>query len=185
MGRIGRPRQVKLFAGLLTSLPELAPDVEERISGLFGPVDLRSEKFSFDLTHYYDREAGSPLWRFFFGFADLIEPDALAGIKIITNDLETEFASRLFPVSRPVNIDPGYMEESKVVLASTKNFYHRILLSNGIYAEVTMHYESGGWRSFPWTFPDFRGGRYDGFFAELRGIYRKQLREAAPSASQP
>ena len=179
MGQICRQRQVKLFTGLLTSLPELAKDVEVRISESFGPIDLRSESFVFDFTHYYDREAGFPLWRFFFGFAALIDPAGLAGIKTLSNDLEAEFAARLSPVARPVNLDLGYLEESKVVLASTKNFYHRILLADGIYAEVTMHHEGGGWRSFPWTFPDFRSGRYDAFFTELRGIYRKQLREVA------
>jgi len=82
-------------------------------------------------------------------------------------------------VRRPVNLDPGYVEESKIVLASTKNFYHRILLAEGIYGEVTLHYRGGVWEAFPWTFPDFRSGRYNGFFSELRRIYRDQRRSAA------
>ncbi len=78
-----------------------------------------------------------------------------------------------------MNLDPGYVELSKVVLASTKNFYHRILVADGIYAEVTMHYEAGAWRSFPWTFPDFRSGRYAAFFDALRARYRTQLKTAS------
>ncbi len=180
MGRICTPRPVKLFTGLLTSLPDLVKDVEERMSALYGPVDLRSEKFLFDSTHYYDREAGSPIWRFFFSFARLIGAQRIAEIKTATNGIESEIAARCLSVDRPVNLDPGYIEESKVVLASTKNFYHRILVADGIYAEATMHYEAGAWRAFPWTFPDFRGGKYDAFFSELRALYRTQLKETPP-----
>jgi hypothetical protein len=76
-----------------------------------------------------------------------------------------------------VNLDPGYLETSKVVLASTKNFYHRIFVGEGIFAEVTMHWQGGAWQKFGWTFPDFRSGLYDPFFTALRSAYRDQIRK--------
>jgi hypothetical protein len=176
MGNIRTPLPAKLFIGALTSLPEMLPKTEERLAALFGAVDLRSELFPFDLTHYYDQTMGTPIYRCFFGFSEPIEPSTIAGIKIKTNEMEAAFAAEYRNVQRPINLDPGYLELSKIVLASTKNFYHRILISQGIYAEVTLHFEKGEWRSFPWTFPDFKTDRYHPFFLSLRERCRNQLK---------
>jgi hypothetical protein len=168
---------VKLFIGLLTSIPEIVPGAAERLASLFGPIDVRSEIFPFDLTHYYDETMGTPICRQFLSFSRLIEPSTIAEIKLKTNELESELASDWIGVLRPVNLDPGYLEQSKIVLASTKNFFHRILISQGIYAEVTLHFQAGEWQSFPWTFPDYKSGRYDPFFSSVRDIYRIKLSE--------
>jgi hypothetical protein len=176
MGRIRRPQPVKLFIGVLTSLPEILPEITRRLSLLFGPVDARSEAFPFDSTHYYDREMGSALRRYFLGFLNLICPDELGGIKVKTNEVEADLAALFSQPPRPANLDPGYLEQSKIILASTKNYYHRIYLSEGVYAEVTLHFEDGCWKELPWTFPDFRSGRYNSFFTALRKVYRAQLK---------
>ncbi len=177
MGQITVPPPVKLFAGILTSVPGILPDLEARLTALFGAIDLRSPEFPFDMTHYYDADMGSPIRRFFIAFRELVSPAAITGIKEATNGLETALAGERNEVRRPVNLDPGYLEESKIVLASTKNFYHRILLAGGIYGEVTLRFSGGSWQSFPWSFPDFRSGRYDEFFTQLRHAYREQLRQ--------
>jgi hypothetical protein len=175
MGEIRSSLPVKLFTGILTSIPEILPQAVERLAAQFGAVDLRSGPFIFDKTHYYDQEMGSPIYRYFFGFADLIEPSQIASAKIKTNELEAAFASEYRKLPRPINLDPGYLEQSKIVLASTKNYFHRIFISDGIYAEVTLHFENGAWKTFPWTFPDYRSDHYHGFFMSLRDLYREQL----------
>jgi len=177
MADVQTPLPVKLFIGMLTSLPELAPKVEAELTSLYGSVDSRSGPALFDLTHYYDRSMGSPIYRFFFSFAKLIDPSSIAAIKLQTNELESIFASRYSNPVRPINLDPGYLEQSKIVLASTKNFFHRILIAQGIYAEVTLHFQGGRWRFFPWTFPDYKTRSYLEFFTSLRSIYRSQLNE--------
>jgi hypothetical protein len=175
MAEIRDPLPVKLFLGILTSFPDMVPLAEERLVKLFGSVDARSERFQFDSTHYYDEAMGQPLYRFFLSFAELVDPAAIAEAKIRTNAMESDLAREHPRLARPINLDPGYLEQSKIVLASTKNFYHRILVSGGIYAEVTLHFEAGEWRSFPWTFPDFKTDRYHSFFSSLRNLYRLQL----------
>ncbi len=177
MGQITSPPPVKLFTGVLTSRAEMIPDIRFRLSREFGPIELQSALFPFDATCYYDKEMGAPLSRFFLSFTEMILPQEIAAVKQTTNNLEAAFASENRQVPRPVNLDPGYLEESKIVLASTKNFYHRILLAGGIYGEVTLHFSRGRWQPFPWTFPDFRSGRYDGFFFKLREAYRDQRKE--------
>lgn len=181
MGRIHQPQQVKLFVGVLSSIPGILPEAEQRLTAFLGPVDLRSEAFPFNLTHYYDKEMGSPIHRYFLSFSDLIGPEQLVRIKTTANLLEAALAADFLQVPRPANLDPGYLEQSKIVLASTKNFYHRIYLSEGIHAEVTLHFEDEGWKALPWTFPDFRSGLYDAFFTGLRNIYRGQLKSCPPS----
>jgi hypothetical protein len=122
---------------------------------------------------------GSPIIRCFWAFTPLIAPSQIAEVKKTTNELEASLAAEYGRVRRPVNLDPGYLEESKIVLASTKNFYHRILLADGIYGEVTLHFSAGSWQVFPWTFPDYRSGRYNYFFTRLRQAYREQRKAMA------
>ena len=180
MGNIHPPLPVKLIVGVLTSVPDLLPAVEERLTAAFGAIDARSDLFLFDWTHYYDREMGGQIWRQFLSFTELIEPDAIADAKITTNAMEVELAEFMpHPTApRPINLDPGYLEQSKIVLASTKNFFHRILIARGIYVEVTLHYQDGEWQSFPWAFPDYGSGKYHMFFTSLREMYRRQLNAA-------
>ena len=162
---------------MLTSISETVPAAEEKLSAIFGNVDSRSEAFLFDRTHYYDESMGTPIYRYFISFEKLIEPSEIAAVKVKTNDLESTFSSAYPAIERPINLDPGYVEQSKIVLASTKNFFHRILISGGIYAEVTLHYQDREWQSLPWTFPDFKTNRYHPYFSSLRDLYRGQLGE--------
>jgi hypothetical protein len=94
--------------------------------------------------------------------------------------LEDELAELLrtpnTTIKRPVNLDPGYIEQAKVVLASTKNFYHRIYIGRGIFAEVTMHFKNNTYQFFPWTYPDYQSRDYQEFFLRTRQIFRSQLR---------
>ena len=175
MGNIRTPYPVKFFVSVLTSIPTALKTAEERLEACYGPVELKSEPFPFEKTHYYDREMGSPIRRVFLVFPGLISATLLPERKIETNRLEKQIAAEYSEVPRPVNLDPGYLDQAKVVLASTKDFSHRLLVSEGIYAEVTLYFQGGEWRSWPWTFPDFRAGQYNAFLSQLRRIYREQL----------
>jgi len=177
MADIHPPLPVKFFVGVLTSVPDSVLKAEKQLVELFGDVDLRSDSFPFDATRYYDQTMGAPIYRNFLAFAELIDPSTIAQAKGKTNNIESMIGCDYANPQRPINLDPGYLEQSKVVLASAKNFYHRILLSRGIYAEVTLYYKAGQWNSFPWTFPDYKTGRYFTFFSSLRDLYRNQLKE--------
>jgi hypothetical protein len=76
-------------------------------------------------------------------------------------------------VPRPLNLDPGYLGLGKLVLASTKDHAHRLYLSRGIYAEVTLNYQDRGWRHHDWTFPDYRRADYQQFFSQCRDYLRR------------
>jgi len=176
MGTIRNLVPVKLFIGVLVSDTGLIPEVENRLIDSYGPVDHRSPVLQFNFTNYYEPEMGRAVHRVFFSFERLIEADHLCEIKRQTNRIEQEMAPLLKTVKRPVNLDPGYLEQAKIILASTKNFYHRIYLGNGIFGEVTMHFKNKAWQFFPWTYPDYQSEDYQEFFLKVRQIYRTQLR---------
>jgi hypothetical protein len=180
MGSVRPFNPVKLFVGVLVSDPKFVTEVESRLVAEYGPVDYRSPLIPFDFTDYYANEMGDIIDRAFYSFERLIEADRLAAIKHRTNQMEAELAPLLEPrpqrIPRPVNLDPGYIEHAKVILASTKNFYHRIYLGGGIFAEVTMHFKNNTYQFFPWTYPDYKSKDYQDFFLKIRQIYRSQLR---------
>jgi len=173
MAKPSKPPAIKLICGMISAEAGVFDAATSALSEAFGPVDLSSEVMDFDFTHYYDAEMGSPLLRQFVGFAGPHFPDILADAKCRTNAIEERFAADRRPAgggpARPINLDIGYIESSKLVLASMKNFSHRIYLRDGVYAEITLMYRHGVWEPLPWTFPDYRSGRYDTFLTAARG----------------
>jgi uncharacterized protein DUF4416 len=180
MGAIRQFTPVKLFIGVLVANTKFIPQVEERLAVAYGPIDHRSDVIPFDFTDYYEKEMGDLIDRVFFSFERLIEANQLSEIKRQTNQLENELTPLLTTprtnVKRPINLDPGYLEQAKVILASTKNFYHRIYLDGGVFGEVTMHFKNNTYQFFPWTYPDYQSKGYLDFFLRVRQIFRSQLR---------
>ena len=180
MGDIRQPEPVKLFVGMLSAYQAAFADAEAQLVEAFGPVDLRSDLFAHAFTEYYRDEMGHPLVRRFISFANRVSPDALPAAKRLTNEIEARMAATgEWPVVRPMNLDPGYIAPAKLILGSTKDFSHRIHLTQGIYAEVTLLYAHGQWRELPWTYPDFRTREYHDFFTAVRARLMDQRREAA------
>jgi len=164
---------------MLSAYPGAFADAESALADALGPVDLRSDLFAHEFTEYYRDEMGHPLVRYFISMRDLVAPDDLAGIKRLANEVENRMAAGSdWPVARPVNLDPGYIAPSKLVLASTKDFSHRIYLDDGIFAEITLLYRRGRWQELEWTFPDFRTRAYHEFFTRVRERLIQQRQEA-------
>lgn len=168
MGQPHRHDDVTLIVGMLSAWPELFDLARERLVAHFGPVALASDVMDFDFTDYYTAEMGSGLKRRFFSFSRPFDAAAIADAKLWTNDLEREFVSPKYPVPRPINLDPGYVDLNRLVLATTKDFPHRIYLGRGIFAEVTLQYARGGFEAQPWTYRDYRTPAYHAWFRAVR-----------------
>ena len=146
----------------------------QRASEEWGPVLLESPRFDFAETHYYDATMGPQLKKVFFAFQRPFDPAKIVEIKLQTNGSEAEYAARAeTPEPRPLNLDPGYLTLAKLVLASTKDFSHRIYLSRGIYAEVTLQYRNHRWQHHEYTFADYRRADYQEFFGQCREALKK------------
>lgn len=174
MGVVQAPLPVKLILGVLSARAEIFPEAKLRLEKAWGPVDYESPLLPFNATNYYEKEMGGPLKRGFLSFKELISPEALAEIKCFTNKVEREFACA---GKRQVNLDPGYLSLAKLVLASTKDYSHRVYLQKGIYAEVTLKYEKGEFKPWPWTYPDYKSKSYHEIFQEIRNLYAQALKK--------
>ena len=178
MWTLEKPKPVKLIVGILSADENALNTAREKIAAEFGKADFTSEIFPFDKTDYYKEQTGANILRQFVTIEELIEPGRLARIKHKTNQIEQNLAEVLkSPYPRPVNLDPGYMEPSKLILASTKNFSHRIYIGDNMYAEVTLTFVRDKWHSHKYTFPDYKMPTYHEFLSETRNKLVEQLRQ--------
>ncbi|MBN1867515.1 DUF4416 family protein [Candidatus Sumerlaeota bacterium] len=185
MGRCREdPPKVRLFFALMTGDPRLFDDVETRLESEFGPIALRGEDYDFDpFTDYYAAEFGRGLRKRFMSPRDPIEPERLTAIKRRTNEIETALARAARPGEeeppRPINIDPGYLNLAKVVLATTKDHAHRLYVGQGIFEEVTLAFKrrERGFEPMEWTYADYRTPETLAFFNRLRRAYAETLKD--------
>ncbi len=148
----------------------------QRVASQLSPIELLSPCFPFTESMYYRTSMGDPLKKQVAILSDWYDPAELATHKLLSHRWETEFASEMeSDVERPLNIDPGYMSMTKLVLASTKNREHRLYLRDGIYAEVTLAFRNQQWVPFPWTYPDYQRDDFRVFFHECRKHLAKEV----------
>jgi hypothetical protein len=167
---------VKLIVGMISSSKEILEATELRLIERHGAIDLRSGDYPFDLTDYYEPQMGKGLTRRFVCFEKLIAPGDLPGIKIETNALEVDIRIQSKQEFRIVNIDPGYITQASLVMATAKNFAHRIPLAQGIYAHLELLFSKNGVKLLDWTYPDFRVPACQGFLVDVRRRYLEQIR---------
>jgi hypothetical protein len=160
--------QAKLVCGIIATQDSI-PEAEAALAGAFGEIDHRSEIIPFRFSDYYLKEMGSDLSRRWVSFTRSFSQPELVRTKLKAIGLERGFAGP--DGRRSVNLDPGYLTGSKLVLASTKNFSHRIYLWGGIFAEVTLVFEHGSFVPLRWTYPDYRTELAIGYFNQVRGDF--------------
>ena len=169
---------VKLICGIIAAQYDVFARSTTCLIEYFGPIDHSSELMEFDFTDYYEKQMGKGLKRKFVSFQEMITPDRLSEAKIRTNVLENEIKNEFASVNRLVNLDPGYMTASALIMATAKDFSHRIPLQNGIYAHLELLFGKKDVQTLDWTYPDFRTEGYQRFFIEVRRIYLQQLKKA-------
>ncbi len=152
----------------------LVEDVAQDLTDHFGPVDLLSAWLPFDYTDYYHTEMGRPLFRRVFSFLELVEQTFLADAKTITNGIEEKYSRNGL---RRVNIDPGYLLLERFVLATGKNYSHRIYIGKGIYADLTLLYTDGEYRKLPWTYPDYASEDMIRYLLKVRSKYALDVKQ--------
>ena len=167
------PKPAKLVIGVFAKNKKLIERLVLELSAQFGQVDLVSSWMDFNYTNYYKSEMGSPLARRMFAFKRLIEQAELADIKIATNQIEQTYSTA---GRRQVNVDPGYLLHERFVLASGKNFSHRIHIGFGVYADLTLIYQKGSFQKLPWTYPDYADQAMICFLDQVRRKYVLDLK---------
>ncbi len=172
MGKTKKHQPVKLIAGFIFKETPVFEKAKLDLKRHFGGFDLESGILSFYHTDYYQEEMGEGLKRVFVSFKRLIYPLDLPQIKVLTNKIEDKFSRE---GKRGVNIDPGYLDLAKLVLASTKDFNHRLYLGKGIFGEITLFYTEKTFKPREWTYPDYRTPECIALFNEIRTLYADQI----------
>jgi hypothetical protein len=170
-------KPVKLVCGIIAAEDVHFAAAEARLASLWGEIDTRSDRFPFDCTNYYEPEMGKGLSRAFVSFAPLVSPEALSEIKIRTNGLELELRAAFAEGRRIVNLDPGIVTPAALIMATAKDFSHRVPLRDGIYAHLEFLFARNAIRRLDWTYPDFANPGYERYFLKVRRIYLRQLKE--------
>lgn len=154
-----------LFTGLLFHNEIYLNEARQRLLNLFGKVLFESPTLEWDHSEYYRDELGWPIKRRFIFFDGLINSETLPEIKLLTREIEGALS---MDGKRTVNIDPGYLTLSKVVLASTKNYCHRIYMGKGIFAEVTLIFRNKRYQPHLFTYRDYASNAYIEIFMKAR-----------------
>lgn len=168
------PPATLVIALLLADLDTLT-GLEGELSQHFGPLRRAGAPIPFSYTQYYQDEMGHDLTRVFLTADKLYPADRLAEAKQRTNRIESR---HLHPGAggRQVNLDPGLLLPGRFILATTKEAAHRIPLSGGMYAELTLLFQKGDFRPLPWTYPDYRSEEYRAILRQIRAEYVTRLR---------
>jgi hypothetical protein len=174
MSQPQEPDPVKLISSIFSAEKEMIDETLAAFCEFHGPADRISRELLFDRTRYYAREMGWPLYRRFVSFENLIPPEGLVAVKLKSHEIEQRY---LRNGDRRVNIDPGYVSAERLILATGKNYVHRVYLSGGIYADLTLLYRKGSFRPLGWTYPDYADPDIIAFFNDVREAYMGQLRE--------
>lgn len=165
MGEIRSVQNVKPICGFLFQEHVDPIKVIQQVTDVLGPVEDQTPVFDFDFTDYYEQEMGTDLKKIFLSFVKCIYPGDLAKMKLRTNHIETLWS---IDGRRTINLDPGYLTGAKLVLASTKDFAHRIYLSDGIYGDVQLQYRHNQFFTSHWTYPDYQTELALSFFRRVR-----------------
>ena len=161
----------KLFVGAIYSDLKWLVEAKSAMQRLGWDIQHQSQEFPFAHTNYYSKEMGEGLKRCFLSINGLQLLELTTDWKLKTVEIEQQLS---YKEKRRINLDPGYLDLSRVVLLSGKEGSHKLYLRNGVWADLVLLKDKGGYRNFPWTFPDIRTGHYDDFFLLLRNEFKKE-----------
>ena len=175
MGAVYEFEKEKMIIGVIYHDPEILDRALEILTSEYGEYDLVSEEFSFskEFSTYYDSEIGGEGRRRIYSFKNTVDPSRQAEIKKRTNEIEALFS---VDGNRKINLDPGFINHGRLMLATTKNAGFRIPLEDGIYTELTLFFARGEWHKFPWSYRDYQSPLVQSFLTKVRTLYLAERR---------
>ena len=154
MSYLHEPPPVKLVTSFIYQDSAYRDEALQPLCHRWGVIDIQEMELPFHYTDYYRKEMGFPLYRAFVSFERLIPREQLVKAKLYSTQIEITLAKA--GGRRTINIDPGYVTDSQLILATGKNYSHRIYLGEGIFGDLTLIYEHKKFKAQPWTYPDYQ-----------------------------
>jgi hypothetical protein len=159
-----------LFVGCLFSFQEIYDAALAVLKKDFGNILLETPSLPWTHSEYYAEEIGEPLYRNFIFFDTVIDTSLLPDAKVRIMDIENDFSKDR---KRQINLDPGYLSLAKVVLASRKNYSHRIYLGKLVFAELELIFKEGAFHALPYTYADYKDEWSIKIFTQARALFKK------------
>ena len=171
VGQVYEFEKEKLIVGVIYNDEVIYEKALKMLTEAFGEIDGESERFSFsrEFSDYYDEELGGEGQRVIFSFRDVVDPSRQAEIKKMTNEMERILSDS--SGNRLINLDPGFINHGRLMLATTKKAGFRIPLEDGIYTELTLFWAKGEWHKLPWSYRDYQSKKVQKFLTETRKKY--------------
>ncbi|MEW6456633.1 MAG: DUF4416 family protein [Acidobacteriota bacterium] len=177
MEYLNKFKKVKLICGVIFGREEYLIKLERDLRKKWGEIDYKTKIVPFDLTDYYEEEMGKNLKRIFYSFKSLIKPEEISKIKLRAIKIEKKYKKIFNPMGRVVNIDPGYVTATALIMATTKNYSHRVPLQHGIYAHLEFLFKKNDIKYLEWTYSDLRKTDWKDEFLSIRRLYLKQIKD--------
>lgn len=175
MGTPTIPKKAALVVSVIYGKSPIRDEATRLLENAFGPGLMHPEPLQFDTTDYYRAEMGWPLHRVLWMADAVFGRHRLPAIKLATNGIEKQLAKR--DGSRRVNLDPGLLTAENFILATTKNYAHRVYLRKGIFADLTLVYRKSGYTPLEWTYPDYATAEIRNILKTMRNTYMNRLRQ--------
>lgn len=184
MGQVYEFEKEKLIVGVIYNDENIYERALKMLTDAFGEIDGESERFSFsrEFSDYYDKELGGEGRRVIFSFAKTVDPSRQAEIKKATNEMERILSDECG--NRLINLDPGFINHGRLMLATTKKAGFRIPLEDGIYTELTLFWAKGEWHKLPWSYRDYQSQRVQKFLTETRKRYLSERKETLSESNR-
>ncbi|QEF98031.1 hypothetical protein Mal15_20780 [Stieleria maiorica] len=163
------------FCAVISCDPTVRQQAIERLENHWGEIVVQSGPLPFQAGGYYAASMGEHLEKELIAFHQPCDAAELADWKHWTNSLESQFARPDASHPRPLNLDPGYITQAKLVLATTKDRDHRVYLRDGMFGEITLTYTAKKWIHHRWTYPDYRTADVAEFATRCRNHLRSTL----------
>jgi hypothetical protein len=170
MGTVKPPELALLFVSTLYRDATIFDQSKKILERKFGDILYANPPLPWDYSSYYRNEIGEQLYRQIIFFKNIVDPGLLADIKLKTNEIESALS---LDGRRRINLDPGYLTSAKVVLASTKNYAHRLYLGKGIYGEITLIYKDETYSPHIFTYRDYQDKSHIDIFLKAREMLKR------------
>jgi len=182
MARRQTPPPGRLVVSIIYSSIDALADALKLLERQFGRVQYETIETTYSATTYAE-EMGDSLQRRFFSFEKPVERDRLPQIKTACQKIEKQFGDHVDDFTfRTVNLDPGILTPDNLVMASTREYNHRIYLSDGVFADLVLVFAKGRFVRMPWTISDFYHGEAIEFFLRVRASFELMEEPAGSEA---
>ncbi len=142
-----------LFMAVMYSSEDNFNRVKDELVRKYGSIKAESNSYDFSFTDYYEEEMGSGLKKRFLVFEKAIEKKDLVEIKNNITEIEEKYSKEK---RRTVNIDPGYLSDKELVLATFKGKDFKEKISDKVWVHRVLEFDDYKVKEFFHTFADYK-----------------------------